>query len=110
MPPSAGQPIEQAFELRRRAVDFFVEPLGVVLRGGELLAQSVVFRTQAITEVDELLDLRLQRIELGLHAAGICCKFQIASSSKDAFCMYFMTLRARHRLPWRRFSVLGNEV
>ena len=24
--------------------------------------------------------------------------------------MYFMTLRAAHPLPWRRFSVLGNEV
>jgi len=24
--------------------------------------------------------------------------------------MYFMTLRADDPLPWRRFSVLGNEV
>jgi len=60
--------LQQAFEAGRGAVDLVVQTLGIAARGGELLAQLDVLRAQSLAKRDELRDLGLERIELGLYA------------------------------------------
>jgi hypothetical protein len=75
-----------------------MKALGIILRGGQLPAEVAVLGAQALAELDELLDLRLQRIELGLHGSRLSGKFQVASRIKRRFCMYCMTFGPTHEL------------
>ena len=82
----------QAFEAGLGAIDLFVQAFRVAARRRQLAAQLAVFRAQPLAERNELRHLRLQGSELRLHARALCFKTQAASSSKPAFCKYFMTL------------------
>jgi len=62
-----------------------VEPFRVVLRSNELLAQGAVFGAQPLAQLDELFDLRLQRVELRLHRRDYVANFKLRQEVTTAF-------------------------
>jgi uncharacterized membrane protein YdbT with pleckstrin-like domain len=69
---------KQTFQAVGRSADFVGELLVVAHGGGELLAQLLVVLAQSLAQLDELVELALERFEFRVHRHTIVSKILLS--------------------------------